>query len=195
MVPVPRLEEPPVDEVEDLSFRRVRIDIAGAGTGRDDGVVIGDFRVVHVALAERTPPGTLGNEAFIVLGGHVRGNRGQLAGDRRGQVPTVGAGIGDGLVLFVQGLCNLERPLGAVSVQAVGMPLQFGEIVEEGRRHALGCLLDRLDIRSTGFRAPDDLGGLLAVGRQARLALAALELEIRTAIDAALARIEVGLDL
>ena len=158
-------------------------------------MVVGDFRVVHVAIAERALPGTLGNEVIVVLGGDIRGDRGQLAGHGLGQMPAVGAGIGDGLVLFVQCLRQLERAFGTESVQAVGMPLQLGEVVEEGRRHAPVSLLDQFDIRSTGLRALDDFGRLLAIGRQARLALAALDLEVRSAIDAALARIEFGLDL
>ena len=75
------------------------------------------------------------------------------------------------------------------------MPLKLGEVVEEGRRHFLGRLLDRLDVCSTLPRSLDDCSGFLAVGRQARLAFAALDLVVRAAIYTALSCIEIDLDL
>ena len=86
-------------------------------------MVIGDFRVVYVALTEWAFPGARGNEALVEVGRDVRSDPGQLTLHSPGQVPTVSSRIGDGLVPFVQGLRQLERALGSETVQAVGMPL------------------------------------------------------------------------
>ena len=47
------------------------------------------------------------------------------------------------------------------------MPLQFGEIVKQRRRHALRFGLNRLDARFARARPRHNAAGFLAIGRQA----------------------------
>ena len=80
---------------------------------------------------------------------------------------TVGAWVADQLVLFVQLLGEVQRGLGTEAVQSVGMTLQFGQIVQQGRHGAAGFGGTGFD---GGFPRPgagDDAGGFLAVSGQA----------------------------
>ena len=79
---------------------------------------------------------------------------------------AVGARIADELVALVERLGHVERLLRAETEEAVGVALQFGEVVERRRRHALRLGFDRLDGGLAGARAFDDLRGLLAIGGQ-----------------------------
>ena len=57
-----------------------------------------------------------------------------------GQIPTVRSGIRQQL-LFVQGLGIVQGLLRRIPIDAVGIPLQGGQVVEFGRlHHAPGCL-------------------------------------------------------
>ena len=57
------------------------------------------------------------------------------------QITAVRARVGQGLVLFVKGLGDAERALGAEAEAAVGLALERGQIVEEGRELRGGLLL------------------------------------------------------
>ena len=83
------------------------------------------------------------------------------------QVAAVGARIADQLVAFVEGLREVQSLLRAEAEEAVGVALQFGEIVERGRRHALRFGLDGFDGGLPGSCAGDDLPRLFAIGGQA----------------------------
>ena len=142
---------------------------AGAGIcgGGDDGVVIGDLAVVHVALAE-------------LARAHVR--RQQVGVWRRhglhdlvqsllhvgGEVAAVGARIADQLVLFVQRLGQLEGPVRGESEEPVGVALQLCQIVQQGRSGTPLLALDGLDACLPLACALQQRVGHLAVCGQAR---------------------------
>ena len=51
---------------------------------------------------------------------------------------AVGPWIADEFVLLIKRLRQIERFLRAEAVEAVGMPLQVRQVVEQGRRRAHG---------------------------------------------------------
>ena len=195
MVAVPRLQQPAVHQVQNLGFRRIAVHAGSRRAGRDDGVVVRNLRVIDVALAERSRPRSLGYEPAVEIASHASRNGWQLVLDCRREMAAVRSRVGDRLVLLVQQLRQFQRPVRAESVQAVGVPLQFREVVEQGRRQPLGGLPHGLHIRVAEPGALQDRRGLLAVRGEARLALALLDAEVRSAIHAGLAGIELGLDL
>ena len=81
---------------------------------------------------------------WYVAGDRIHDFR-QRVGDVLRQVAAVGARIADQLVAFVERLRQVERVLRAEAEEAIGVALQFGQVVERRRRHALGLRLDLLD--------------------------------------------------
>ena len=118
-----------------------------------------------------------------------------MAGNVAGQETAIGARVRDGLVLLVQGLRQSERALGTESVQAIGVSLEFGEVIQAGRRHAMLGPLDGDNVRPARPRPRYDFRRGLAVNRQPLLPLALLEPEIDTAVAPPLPGIKFGMDL
>ena len=164
VIGVPGREEAAADQIVDLGL--VAGEAAGGGGGREDRVVVADAAVVDEAGAERGHAGAGGEQAGVAAGD--RGDDGgQGLGDGAREVAAVGARVADELVLLVEGLGEVEGALGAEAVQAIGVALQLGEVVEEGRGQLAGLGLDRGDDGLAGAGAGDDRGGLAAVGGQA----------------------------
>ena len=116
---------------------------------RDDGVVVGYFAAVHylgrVGLQFQRSQRQVAN---------AKGNHrcGSIAHIIR-QVPAVRAGIGDELC-FVEALGVVQRLLGRVPVDAVGVPLQRRQVVQLGRLFAFLLL-----------SPAEPFGGLAGAGR------------------------------
>ena len=93
--------------------------------------------------------------------------RGSVRATSSREVPAVGARIADQLVALVKSLREFQCPLRAKAVQAVGVPLQFRQIIQQRRRHALGLRLDaiRCARRPCAARVDNRLR-LVAVRRQ-----------------------------
>ncbi len=89
-------------------------------------------------------------------------DRGQRRRDAAREVSAVGARVAEELLLLVEGLGDVERALRAHAVEAVGVALELGEVVEPRRWQALGLALHRLDARGTALHAGDDLLCLFA---------------------------------
>ena len=109
--------------------------------------MVGNLGIVENALVRHHPLGLenlVGEDAVAVHHGGV-GTLGQVfavehlqGGLHRAQVilgqgPGIGPGIGQDLVLFVQGLGQAQGVLGGEAEAAVGFPLQAGEVEEQGR--------------------------------------------------------------
>ena len=128
-------------------------------------MVVGDLGVIDEAFAEGAFAGA-GDEVGAV-GGDGADDARQGGGDIAGEVAAVGAGVADEFVAFVEGLGGFEGLLGGEAEEAVGVALEFGEVVEQGRGSALGLKVEGLDGGLAGEGAGGDLLGLLAVGGQA----------------------------
>ena len=90
--------------------------------------------------------------------------------------------IADQLVPLIEGLREVEGLLRAEAEQAIAVALEFGEVVERGRGHALGLRLDGFDGGLAGARAVDDHLGLLAVYRAGAHGLAQRSLSAFSAV-------------
>ena len=66
------------------------------------------------------------------------------------QMPAIGTWIADQLMSLIKRLREFECALRAERVQPIRMPLQFRQVVEQRRRHALGLRFDLFDVRLTG---------------------------------------------
>ena len=164
MFRVPRLQEAAIDQVEHLRLSRTIAHAAGRA-GRNDGVVIGDLGIVHEPTRQRFGAGAGREQRLVIAARHARRDLGRLAGNIAGEEAAVGAGVRDCLVLLVQRLRYAECALGAEAVQAVGVTLEFGEVVQMWRRLAMPGPLDRDDIGASCPGPCNDLGRLLAVSR------------------------------
>ena len=98
--------------------------------------MIGDLGVVDEAAVQRAFADA-GGEVLMIGRGDGLDDAGEGGGDVVGEVAAVGAWIADELVAFVEGLGEFECLLGAEAEEAIGMALEFGEVVERGRGHAL----------------------------------------------------------
>ncbi len=105
--------------------------VPGANGRGDDRVVIRDLGIIHETCGQGRLSAARGHETRIAGGDGV--DHGAEA-DRhvRGQVPAVRARIGQKLVLFIQGLGVPKHLLGRHAIQAVGVALQFGQVVQQG---------------------------------------------------------------
>ena len=167
MIFVPRAQQPAADQVVDLALVGVSEIAAPAWVaGRDDGVVVGDFGVVHEAAAQRTLAGA-GRKVLAIGPAIAVDDARQRLRDILREVAAVGTRIADQLVPFVEGLAGIERLLRAEAVQPVGVALQFGQVVEQRRGHALRLCFDGFDGSLAGARARGDPLGLFAVRRAA----------------------------
>src|ERR1019366_10507085 len=81
-----------------------------------------------------------------------------------GEVPRVGTGIGERLVLLIQSLCGPEGSLGGEPVPVVRLPLQGGEVVEHRRFLALLFLLEARDRPRPALAGAHDRDRLLLGG-------------------------------
>ena len=194
MVALPGLQKAAVDQVQQLRLRRTGRQAARLDAGRHDGVVIGHLRVVYEAFPQGALPGTLREQGGVVAGGDALGDRRQLPRYIGGKVSAVGARIGDRLVLFVEDLRQFQGPVRAETIDPVGVPLQFGEIVQQGRRLALAGLLQGHDIGLAVAGALEDRLRSGSVGGKPGLAFAFLEPEIGASVAAGSVGVEFGLD-
>ncbi len=166
VVVVPGAQQAAADQVVDLALVRRERRALGRGGGGDDGVVVGDLGIVHEAAAQRTLAGA-GRKLLAIRRGDGLDDARQGLRHVLREVPAVGARIADQLVSLVERLRDVQRLLRAEAEQAVGVALQFGQIVERRRRHALRLRFDGFDGGLAGARARFDAAGLFAIGRQA----------------------------
>ncbi len=99
-------------------------------------MVIIHLCVIHEAARECALTASFGEQRPVRSGDRLN-DGGQGARFRRRQMSAVGAGVAEQLVFFVQRLRRVERALGGQAVQAIHVPLEFGQIIQERRRQAL----------------------------------------------------------
>ena len=167
-------QEAPGDQIVDLGFGLRQA--LGRGAGGHDRKVVGDLGVVEDALV-RLDPALLDD-----LVGEGRVSVRQAGKDARhlahvvfGQRTGVGTRVGQHLVLFVQGLGQLQRGAGREAKAAVGLALKGGEIEQQRRELGgrLGFFLHRaglafalgLDGLGAGFFPQAEGGGVLGERR------------------------------
>ena len=109
---------------------------AGSAAGGHDGVVVGELFVVVDALAGVDAVALGRDERGKGLGQGVQ-HLADLGAHVLGEVARIGAGIGEHLVFFVEGLGQVEGFLGGEAVAGVGLALERGQVVEQRRRYAL----------------------------------------------------------
>ena len=165
MLVMPGHQQPPANQIINLLFLRTQPG-ADRHRGGNDGVMIADLAIIDKARAQwplpaaRCQPGAIG---FFNRCDHGR----QRTGDCHGQVAAIGARITDQLVLLIKRLGDIQRGLRAEAIQAVGVALQFGEVIQQRRCGAPGFGTARFDHRPTLPGAGHDAFRLLAIGRQA----------------------------
>src|SRR5271163_4178028 len=133
--------------------------------GRNYGVMVADLAVVDITLTQRTFSGSRSQLLPVGSGNssHDFGNRLRNVG---GEIAAVSPGIADEFVLLVERLGQIECLLRAEAVETVGMPLQFSEVIQQGRQHTHCFRVQALD---GGLARPCpryDLVGLLAIWGQ-----------------------------
>ncbi len=165
MVLVPGAQQAPADQVVDAVFLGGEVGSAGRSGGGDDGVMVGDLGIVDIAAAEGAFAGS-GRELLAVGFGDGSDDARQGSGDILRKMTAIGTRIADQLVTLVEGLGDVQGLLRAEAVEAVGVPLQFGQIVEQRRRHALRLRLDGFDGCLSGAGARFDARGFFAVRRE-----------------------------
>ena len=159
-------EEAPAHEIVEVAFFDGEIGAGRGGGGGDDGVVVGDLGVVDEAVRKGPLAGAFGDEVGVLRGDGFD-DGGEADGDGLGEMAGVGSGVGDELVRLVESLGDVEGFLRAVAVEAVGVALEFGEIVEAGRAHALSFGFDGGDFGLAGFGAGDDVLRVVGFGGEA----------------------------
>ena len=163
VIVMPRAEQAAADQIVDLAL--IGREIAGLHGRRDDGVVIGHLGIVDEAAAQRTLAGALRQQRVVrLLDGPHHGRQGVRHVLRK--VAAIGARIADQLAALIERLRGFQGLLRAEAIKAIGMPLQFGEIVEQRRRHALRFGLDGSNVRRAYVRARHDPLRLFAIGRE-----------------------------
>ena len=120
---MPQHQQPPANQVVDLAFLVGEPVWLHRDGGGNNGVVVADLAVIHIALAQGTLAGSRSQVLLIAAGNNAYdlGNRRRDIGRK---VTAVGPGIADELVLLIERLGHVERFLCAEAVKAVGMPLQ-----------------------------------------------------------------------
>ena len=109
----------------------------GSSSRGQQRMVIRHLRVVHglPGMEKKMQPVSKGHGGLHICRQRAKPRRHVL-----GQIPTVRSGIRQQL-LFVQGLGIVQGLLRRIPIDAVGIPLQGGQVVEFGRlHHAPGCL-------------------------------------------------------
>ncbi len=134
---MPRHEQAPADQVVDLAFLRGERALLHRHRGGNDGVMIADLAVVDIPLTQSAFPGSR-SQLLAVRSGNDRGYFGNRLGDIGREMTAVGPWIADEFVLLIKRLSHIECFLRAEAVEAVGMPLQFREVVQQGRWYAHG---------------------------------------------------------
>ena len=128
-------------------------------------MVVADLRVVDEATTEG-PHTRSGRERRAILVGHGRHHRTEAGGDVAREVAAVGARVGQQLVVLVERLRGRERLARRQTVQAVHVPLQLGQVVQQRRREAPRLGRDRFHLGAARAHAFDDPLRLDAVGRK-----------------------------
>jgi len=125
-------------------------------------MVIGHLGVVHETASQRALAGAR-RELVAIRRFNRRHNARQRLRHFGREVPAIRARVTDEFVPLVERLCQVERLLRAEAEQAVGVPLQLRQIVEQRRPGTLPVGLDRFDGGASAARALDDLPSLGAV--------------------------------
>ncbi len=128
--------------------------------GRDDGEVVGHFRIIENALVRVHPAAFQDHAGKWRVGGFSHRAQGFLDGGQIifRQMAAVGPRVGQRLVLFIQRLGDAQRVLGREAKATVGFALQRGEVVEHRAGFGLGLafFFDRAMLADTAFA--DGLG-------------------------------------
>ena len=90
-------------------------------------------------------------------------NARQRHGNILRKMPAVGSRIADEFVTLVKNLGQIQRLLRTETEQAIRMALQFGQIIEKRRRHALRFRLHRFNGCATGACPRYDLRSFYAI--------------------------------
>ena len=126
--------------------------------GGDDGVVVGDLVVVDdvFGLQRAVAHDALGQ---LFVGRHH--NRADAVGESGDHVvrdvAAVGAGVGEGLVVLVERLHQVQGLLGAVGELLVGVALELGEVVSRRGRGLAAHAAHLGDDGVLALALPDDL--------------------------------------
>ena len=97
-------------------------------------MVIADLGVVDTGLGDGTPVfENIGHKGGKLPFGHRPQPFGQGGDDILREIAGISAGIGQGLVGFIQPLHHGQGFLRGHLIELVGVPLQLGQIVEHGR--------------------------------------------------------------
>jgi hypothetical protein len=142
----------PRDHVVDLQFELV--ELRGRNSGRDDGVVVGDFCVVEHSPVQTDPAGIecmagVARKVVDLEAGHDFPDIRQVV---IRQISGVGARVGEHLVPLVERLRQRQRGLGRKTKLAIGLALQRREVKELRRdlRAGLGLLTHRAGFAGAG---------------------------------------------
>ena len=134
---VKRRDQPAGDQVKQFGLvRRQRLRVGPAARG-DDGVMIGQLRIVKDALDAGNGPGQHGRGERGIAFRQVFERLFHRAAHVVGQVAAVGARIGDELAFLIEALRGFERALRRKAQLAAGLTLQSGQVVELGGELAL----------------------------------------------------------
>lgn len=127
-------------------------------------MVVGDLGVVHQIFRLEGPLPPDGEGQVPVL---VHRHRGDALGQRGhhilGDVAGVGTGIGEHLVVLIEGLHHGQGLFRRIGVLPVGVPLEFREVVGGGRRRLPPLALEGADDRLLPRQTPGQGPGFLPV--------------------------------
>ena len=164
-------QETPDDEVVDAAVVLVHLlDRVTFGERRDDRVVVGHLLVVdHPPERQHVQPGHVGGGARVLaLAADQLGDRLDLADHVGGDVPRVGARVGEGLVLLVEPLGGAKRATRREPEAGRCLALQRGQVVEQ-RRAVLALGLVELGDGTDLALAGGDDRARLGLGRDPRI--------------------------
>jgi hypothetical protein len=129
---MPQHEQAPANQVVDLAFLIGEPVWLHRNRGGNNGVMVADLAVVDITLTQGAFPGSR-SQLLAVRSGNGRHNFGNRLRDIGREITAVGPWIADEFVLLIKRLGQIECLLRAEAVEAVGVPLQFREVIQQGR--------------------------------------------------------------
>ncbi len=125
-----------------VNFPLEVVEFVGRFERRGDGEVVRDLRVVEHALGRFHPVfrQNPGGKRTQVTSAHVLQNLFHRVDIILGQGARIGSRIGEDLVMLVEPLRDLQRPLGRKTQASVRFLLQRGQIIEQRRKLRRGFL-------------------------------------------------------
>ena len=129
--------QPLGDQLIEPSLVRRQREIRRLLSGRNNGVVVGQLRIVKDALAH---PHAVFQRLFAqrLQSAIIRGERAlHLAQHIMREIAAVRSGIGQQLMLFIELLCGFQRLFCGKAELRVGFPLKRRQVIEQRRRKAL----------------------------------------------------------